>query len=234
MDVPHTHIALFLDTENLAGWLKHNGVEHLIDELSEFGLVTIRQAFGNWGGPNLQGFQDHLNEQGFDFVHTFHPVSGKNSADIAMTIEVMKVAQTSLDVDWFVLATGDSDFSPLFREIRSLGKHVVGVGPHSPLSESVKRFCARYFYTDQQNSHRTICPPGLEGAIHLTRSVLQESEQPLNCSVLKNRILSVDEHFDEKRYGFSSFSEFIQAINGVDTRRYGDHQVLCARLSKRS
>ena len=144
------HIAMFLDTENLAGWLKSDGLEQLIDELSEFGLVTIRKAFGNWGSPNLQSYQGHLNLHGFDFVHTYHPVSGKNSADIAMTIDAMKVAHNSLDVDWFVLATGDSDFSPLFREIRSMGRHVIGVGPHSALSESVKGFCALYFYTDHQ------------------------------------------------------------------------------------
>lgn len=232
MEVPHTHIALFIDTENLAGWLKNNGVEYLIDELSEFGLVTIRKAFGNWSGSHLQGFQEHLNLHGFDFVHTFHPVSGKNSADIAMTIDVMNVAQNNLDVDWFVLATGDSDFSPLFREIRSMGKHVIGVGPHSALSESVKRFCARYFYTDHfhQNNQRPSSST-LEGAIHLTRSVLQESEQPLDCSILKNRILHLDGSFDEKRHGFSCFSEFIQAINGIDARRYGDNNVLCAQLS---
>ena len=48
------------------------------------------------------------------------------------------------DLEWVVLASGDSDFSPLFRRLRELGKSVVGVGPRSALSEAVKKSCNRF------------------------------------------------------------------------------------------
>lgn len=51
-----------------------------------------------------------------------------------------------------MLATGDSDFGPVFRRLRELGKGVVGVGPSSVLSSSVSLSCHEFIFTDDDNS----------------------------------------------------------------------------------
>lgn len=53
-----------------------------------------------------------------------------------------------------VLVTGDSDFSPVFRRLRELGKGVVGVGPTSVLSTSVALSCHDFIFTDDRSSSR--------------------------------------------------------------------------------
>ena len=50
-----------------------------------------------------------------------------------------------------MLATGDSDFGPVFRRLRELGKGVVGVGPSSVLSSSVELSCHDYVFTDERS-----------------------------------------------------------------------------------
>lgn len=52
-----------------------------------------------------------------------------------------------------VLATGDSDFSPVFRRLRELGKGVVGVGPASVLSASVTLSCHQFILTDSPGGY---------------------------------------------------------------------------------
>lgn len=52
------------------------------------------------------------------------------------------------EIQWVVLATGDSDFGPVFRKLRELGKGVVGVGPSSVLSTSVSSSCHDFLFTD--------------------------------------------------------------------------------------
>jgi len=47
-----------------------------------------------------------------------------------------------------VLATGDSDFSHLYVHLRKCGCYIVGVGPHSVLSEIVKTTADKFVYTD--------------------------------------------------------------------------------------
>lgn len=51
-----------------------------------------------------------------------------------------------------MLATGDSDFGPVFRRLRELGKGVVGVGPSSVLSSSVALSCHEFIFTDENTS----------------------------------------------------------------------------------
>jgi uncharacterized LabA/DUF88 family protein len=57
-------------------------------------------------------------------------VSGKGAADIAMVVDAMATLYTMPTVSCFVLATGDSDFSPLFKHLNQSGRTLVGVGPH--------------------------------------------------------------------------------------------------------
>ncbi|MEE4464463.1 NYN domain-containing protein, partial [Azotobacter chroococcum] len=62
-------IALFIDVENLTHWLKNNGPDLLITELSAIGQLIVRRAYGNWGNPCVQGFQSELNRLGFELIH---------------------------------------------------------------------------------------------------------------------------------------------------------------------
>lgn len=140
-------IAIFIDAENQTSWIKRGGLKRLESELSPYGQVIVRKAYGNWSKGNLANIQSSLNEYGFDFIHTYHPVSKKNSADIRMTVDAMDAAHNP-KIKTVVLATGDSDFSPLFRRLRELVENVIGIGPKSPLSESVKTSCTQFIYTD--------------------------------------------------------------------------------------
>ena len=209
-------IAVFIDVENLTHWLKEKGPEKLVTELSSTGQLIVRKAYGNWNTPNIQGFQADLNRQGFELMHNYHPVAGKNSSDIQLTVDVMESALRLADVEWFVLATGDSDFSPLFRRLREMGKEVIGVGPRSPLSESVKTSCTRYIFTDAPESlDEDTRSEEMKKAIKLTISTLKTFDGAADCSVLKNRLISIDSAFNEKAFGFTSFTDFLKAIDSI-------------------
>lgn len=58
------------------------------------------------------------------------------------------------NIYWVVLVTGDSDFGPVFRRLREMGKGVVGVGPSSVLSNSVSLSCHDYILTDAHSKRR--------------------------------------------------------------------------------
>lgn len=210
-------IAVFIDVENLTHWLKEKGPEKLVTELSSTGQLIVRKAYGNWNTPNIQGFQADLNRQGFELMHNYHPVAGKNSSDIQLTVNVMESALRLTDVEWFVLATGDSDFSPLFRRLREMGKEVIGVGPRSPLSESVKTSCTRYIFTDTPESlDADTRSEELKKAIDLTLRTLKTFDGAADCSVLKTRLISIDSAFNEKAFGFTSFTDFLKDIDSIE------------------
>lgn len=210
-----SNIAVFVDVENLTYWVKHSGPEDLFEELKKQGSITIRKAYGNWSNASISALQISLDRLGFDLAHSFHPVSGKNSADIQFTIDVIDYAVRMPDIDCFVLATGDSDFSPLFRKLRNMGKEVIGVGPKSPLSKSVLSSCSQYIYTDPP---QRLCRPtgtGYNKATALARNTLRSLNGYAQCAELKKRMLEVDPSFDEKKHGFTSFRKFLEHIAAI-------------------
>jgi hypothetical protein len=212
-----TKIAVFVDVENLTQWIKYGGPEELLSELSSIGQIIVRRAYGNWANQNLQSFQGELNRQGFELIHNFHPVSGKNSSDIQLTIDVIEHALRLTDVEWFVLATGDSDFSPLFRRLREMGKEVIGTGPRSPLSESVKTSCSKFIYTDKvEPISNEVLNSSLDDAIDLAEKALKTFDAPVLCSVLKKSMINIDSAFDEKIFGFKSFTDFLKSIEFIN------------------
>ena len=209
-----TKIAIFVDVENLTQWVKEDGLEKLVNDLSEEGRIVTRKAYGVWSSPHIQKLQSPLNRLGFDLVHSFHPVSGKNSADIQLTMDVLENAIRVTDIEQIVLATGDSDFSPLFRRLREMGKEVLGVGPRSPLSESVKSSCTRYIYTDiaeEQDAQSE-----LSEVRALVEELLEANAEPMPLSAIKNTLMTRDNAFDERSWGYPNFSAFMRDIPNLD------------------
>ena len=214
-----SRVAVFVDAENLAHWVKHGGLEILLEDISAIGAVVVRKAYARWTSTNMEVHQATLNRHGFELIHTFHPVSGKNSADIQITVDVMEYAWRD-DLACIALATGDSDFSPLFRRLREMGKQVIGIGPRSALSESVKSSCSRFIYTQTETEvtaqDEASRASAFDDASDLLEKALKTFDGPANCSVLKNLMLNIDSAFDEKSLGFKSFTAFVKAVEGVE------------------
>lgn len=224
-------IAIFIDVENLTKWVSEDGPEKLLDEICSIGQPVVRRAYGNWNSTSVTHFQAYLNRLGFELVHNFHPVSGKNSSDIQMTVDVIEYAWDLEGLSWFVLATGDSDFSPLFRRLREMGKGVIGVGPRSTLSETVKTSCSRYIYTESvtQKGEMAI-QSAYEDAVDNVERILSIFGDKIHLSLLKQKLLNLDSAFNEKQLGFASFSSFIESVEGISLN---DKSTSCCLLPKK-
>jgi len=226
-----SNIAIFIDVENLTHWVKHSGPEYLFDELSDKGTAVVRKAYGNWSSTSISSLQISLDRLGFDFLHNFHPIRGKNSADIQLTIDVIECALTQPEIDCFVLATGDSDFSSLFRKLRTLGKEVIGVGPKSPLSKSVESSCSRFIFTDRVIAKpKRLTGSGYNKAAALARNTLRSLNGYADCAELKKRMLDIDSEFDEKKHGFSNFRLFLEGIAAIRLTPTADSTSLMAYI----
>ncbi|WP_075172126.1 NYN domain-containing protein [Neptunomonas phycophila] len=208
-------IAIFVDVENLTKWVKEEGLEKLVTDLgSTAGRIVTRKAYGVWSNSQISNLQAPLNRMGFDLIHSYHPVSGKNSADIQFTMDVLESAIRVDDIEQIVLATGDSDFSPLFRRLREMGKEVIGVGPRSPLSECVKSSCTRYIYTDVAEAQEAQYE--LAEAKAMVEKIIKEHGEPMSLGLLKSQIISTDNSFDERTWEYSNFSSFVRDIPTID------------------
>jgi uncharacterized LabA/DUF88 family protein len=221
---------IFVDAENLGSFLKADGARQLVESASEFGNPIVRKAYGNWANPGVSAHQHSLVANGFQLIHTPHPIKQKSAADLAMVVDVMATQQRMPDLDCFVLATGDSDFSHLFCHLRQAGRKVVGVGPKSVLSEIVKNTADRFIYVvDKSESSRVSTttssrsafaasvldhasmPDALALLDRAMRNIRVDDDGAVNPGLLKEQCLVLDSAFDERQLGFRGFVEFLRA-----------------------
>lgn len=235
-------IAVFIDAENVGEWIKQDGISLLLEELKSYGQIVIRRAYGVWSRPQLTMHQAAINKQGFELIHCYHPVTGKNTADIQMTVDAIECAWQLPNINCFVLVTGDSDFSPVFRRLREMDKEVIGVGRHSALSECVKTSCTRFIYTDSQPKAESVThviplvPPAqpsiiaqdneLKAMQALIRNYLIEAGEVVNLSRIKSQLLLQKPEFNEKIFGFKNFTDFLKAIDGIILNKVGPSTLL--------
>jgi uncharacterized protein (TIGR00288 family) len=137
------HIALFIDCDNIS----HRSIAGIINELSKYGVVNIRQAYGNWTKDNLKNWEDKLLEFAIKPIQQFDYSKNKNATDILMTIDAIDLLHTK-DIDAFAFATSDSDFTPVVMRVQAEGIKVFGFG-EKKTPKAFMAACSQFIFTEK-------------------------------------------------------------------------------------
>jgi len=197
------HIALFIDCDNIS----HKAIEGIINELSKYGIVNIRQAYGNWTKDNLKNWEDKLLEFAIKPIQQFDYSRNKNATDILMTIDAIDLLHTK-DIDAFAFATSDSDFTPVVMRVQAEGIKVFGFG-EKKTPKPFMAACSQFIFTEKLM--RTISKDIDEVNIHeapIRKSVKEMRQDTWLVNVLRN---AVDHTMDE--YGWANLADIGTYIN---------------------
>jgi len=136
------HIALFIDSDNIS----YHAIEGIINELSKHGIVSVRQAYGNWSKDSLRNWEPILLEHAIRPIQQFDYTKSKNATDILMTIDTIDLLHTK-KVDAFALATSDSDFTPVAMRVAAEGIKVFGFG-EKKTPKPFMAACSEFIFTE--------------------------------------------------------------------------------------
>jgi uncharacterized protein (TIGR00288 family) len=137
------HIALFIDCDNIS----YRAIDGIISELSKYGIVNIRQAYGNWTKENLKNWEDKLLEFAIKPIQQFDYTKNKNATDILMTIDAIDLLHTK-QIDAFAFATSDSDFTPVVMRVLAEGIRVFGFG-EKKTPKPFMAACSQFIFTEK-------------------------------------------------------------------------------------
>ncbi|MBO0777657.1 MAG: NYN domain-containing protein [Ktedonobacteraceae bacterium] len=99
-------VALLIDGENISPDI----IAPALLEAGKFGGVMIRRLYGNIASPAMQRWKEVMPRYGLQGMHQAPIVSGKNTADIALTVDAMDLFYRE-QVTRFCLVTSDSDYT---------------------------------------------------------------------------------------------------------------------------
>lgn len=226
-------IALFVDFENLAigarealGGMEFD-FEPISNALAERGRVVSRKAYADWS--MFDNARQNLTRSHVELIEIPQRMGAtrKNAADIKMAVDAIELALERDYVTTFVIATGDSDFTPLVHKLRELNKKVIGVGVKGSTSNLLPPACDEFLFYDNlegvdQRQGKTDdggngAAPELEALITTTLGGLLRSTQgEVLASSLKRALLRKDSTFSEADYGFRAFGEMLRDLESKD------------------
>ena len=130
-------LALFIDANSTPA----EGIEYIMTTLASYGQVTIKRAYGNWKSRGLNAWENVLHDHAIQPIQQFDQ-EGKETHDIALTIEIMDVLYTK-DIDTYCIVSSHTDFARLATRLMNDSKTVIGAGTdQSP--ESFIKSCSSF------------------------------------------------------------------------------------------
>lgn len=189
------HIALFIDGDNIS----HNAIEGIINELSKHGVVSIRQAYGNWSKEGLKNWEPRLLEFAIRPIQQFDYTKSKNATDILMTIDTIDLLHTK-NIDAFAFATSDSDFTPVAMRVAAEGIKVFGFG-EKKTPKAFMAACSEFIFTESlMNTYEN------QGEVKSNKKVRKEQKELRSDTWLVNLFRNaVEQNMDED--GWVNLSE---------------------------
>ena len=101
-------IVLMIDADNT----QLSKIENVIQEVSTYGRIVVKRAYGNWKKEALKNWENELKRLAIKAEQQFDYVSGKNATDIALVIDAINLLHKGI-YDAFVIVASDSDYTPL-------------------------------------------------------------------------------------------------------------------------
>ena len=242
--MPQDHkIALLIDCDNVS----HKSIEGVIDELSKYGKVNIRHAYGNWKSDSLKGWEEKLHPHAIKPIQQFAYTSGKNATDAAMIIDAMDLLYTQ-ELDAFALMTSDSDFTPLVMRILSNGITVYGFGEKKTPMPFVKA-CSQFIYTEnieqsdeeekpEDNGNTKKSRNDLRGdtaLVKLLRTAVEQSADEDGWSHLGRvgQYISNKTSFSPVNFGYKKLSELIRVSDLFEIKMKDDNSGMYIKDSRK-
>ena len=213
-------IAVLIDADNT----QINKLESVIHEISAYGRIVVKRAYGNWKKDALKKWEDELKRLAIKAVQQFDYVSGKNATDMAMVVDAVDLLHTNV-YDGFAIVASDSDYTPIAIRLRESGVNIIGVG-EKKTPEAFRNACDKFIYLENlksakemnmKPSHKDAKEPIDEKPIDEIHDLLkianekwQDNEGWTNIGSAGAYISRTKPDFDLRLYGFKKLPDFLR------------------------
>ena len=226
--------AVLIDADNVAS----KYTKYILDELSNYGVVTYKRVYGDWTKTNLASWKNMALDNAITPVQQYSYTTGKNATDSAMIIDAMDILYSN-NVDGFCIVSSDSDFTRLAIRLRESGMHVIGMGEQKtpkPFSTACNAFKYLEVLAEEElqgtADNETVALKTLESAIIRIIADNANLQEEINIGELGSRLQGRYPDFDVRNYGYSKFSQFLKDFDCLSFRQSGSSILVSQKSNK--
>jgi uncharacterized LabA/DUF88 family protein len=228
-ELSQAKLAVLIDADNTQPAI----IEGLLDEVSKYGVASVKRIYGDWTTNNLRSWKDRLLEFAIQPIQQFSYTSGKNATDSAMIIDAMDLLYSE-KLDGFCIVSSDSDFTRLAARLRESGRTVYGFGEKKTPRAFVS-VCDKFIYTEilrgdyqeeaDDDESRPAAKPRKEFKVDrrlqkLLRDAVEDLADESGWAYLGGvgqKISNRSSEFDPRNYGFKKLGDLFRAIPQFET-----------------
>ena len=200
--------AILIDSENA-----QPRMDDIFQELSKYGDTPIRYLIGDFTKPQVAPWLEVCKKHAITCIQTMNFTNGKNSLDISLVIEGMKILYEKDFIDGIIIVASDSDYTPLAREWRNAGKDVIGIGRKNS-TESYRSSCNSFIYTENifgvDISKDEINLTSTSKIAEIMDSVLNDNNGKVLLSIVVSAVRKAYSDFDVRNYGYQKAIDFFK------------------------
>ncbi|WP_150430875.1 NYN domain-containing protein [Dechloromonas sp. CZR5] len=243
----HNGIALLIDADNCPA----SKITDILDELSKYGVINIRRAYGDWKSQNLNGWAEILHDHAIQPIQQFAYTKGKNATDSAIIIDAMDLLHGQ-KLSAFGIASSDSDFTPLAMRLRAAGHKVFGFGEKKTPPPFVNA-CTKFLFleslgqptttetqvtapvpTQRKSTNELRCDTRLVNALRNAVTAISDEEGWAALASVGHHINKSWPAFDQRNYGYSKLGDLVIASELFELRRDNHNHMQLRSTGKKS
>lgn len=230
----HNGIALLIDADNCPA----SKITVILDELSKYGVINVRRAYGDWKSPALNGWAEILHDHAIQPIQQFAYTKGKNATDSAIIIDAMDLLHGQ-KLAAFGIASSDSDFTPLAMRLRANGLKVFGFGEQKTPQPFVNA-CTKFLFLENLGPSPLLSTNTAQAApAATTKKTTNELRSDTRLVMhLRNAVNAVSDEegwaalggvgshinknwsaFDPRNFGYAKLSDLVIASELFELRR---------------
>lgn len=219
-------LAVLIDADNAQASV----LGELLAEISKYGTLNIKRAYGDWTSSNLKSWKEHLHKYAIAPIQQFNYTSGKNATDSALIIDAMDLLHDA-PLEGFCLVSSDSDFTRLATRIRESGLVVYGFG-EKKTPEAFVAACDKFIYTEilRQEEQRRPESSWNDSWSKSESKALKSIIQPAIKATMKEDdwvpLASIGLYisknhpaFDPRNYGYDKLGRLIETLDFVELKK---------------
>ena len=229
-------IAVLIDADNA----QLSMLKSIIGEISTYGRIVVKKAYGDWKNPILKNWENKLKQLAIKPEQQFAYTTGKNATDIALVIGAMDLLFMEM-YDAFAIVCSDADYTPLAIRLRETGAYIFGVG-EDKTPQAFRNACDSFILTNliddnvpETKSEIEEIEPSesasteplekrdikdIHRLLKKASNKYQDEDGWVNAATAGHYIKRIQPDFESNEYGFPKLSGLLNAFpNTYETKK---------------
>ena len=184
--------------------------ELIVQKIEEFGKMVGGKAYGHWSKYPATMFS--FSRHGIELIE--RPEDGfanKKGNDIKLAVDAIETMFSLPHIEIFILVTGDADFVPLIKKLRTYGKDVVVISRSKNTSIDMQMSADSYIpYEEIVKSEKIDSTDTFEDIVDEVTRIMEEKNLTPDENIIKRILTGIKVNYIN--LGYNTFSSFVEDI----------------------